>query len=142
MRAVTTPDFCAVCTEGLWLALLARVELVESLAASCVRSSDNDKLLRRLDAVLVPLAHLRDPVDKHIAEHSNETYTIRWFHDHEEVLSLANRTFVEVDGERDDGLGAWEIEVTFGTKEIRKDVARMTRGWAGVYVAERCSYEG
>jgi hypothetical protein len=146
MRVVTTPDFCSVCTEGLWLSLLARVELVESLVASCAPASPpghfpipgRPKKLRRLEAALVPLAHLRASADEFGMAASNESYTIRWFRQHEEVRHARGKTVIELDGDDEDALGEWEISVQFETDEIRQDMSRMTRGWAGVFVSEKC----
>ena len=56
MRKVTTPNFCKVCREGLWHALLRRVALIDDLTASCA----SDATQRVFNVALVPLAQLRD----------------------------------------------------------------------------------
>lgn len=106
MRIVTTPNFCKVCLEGLWLSLLARVELIDSLDVACV----DDGLV--LDAHLVPLAHLREE-----AVEAGEAYRVRWYKDGKELKTFENRTQVKVGKEP----GIFEVDVHFATEEVRAD---------------------
>ncbi|KAG9078393.1 hypothetical protein FS749_009571, partial [Ceratobasidium sp. UAMH 11750] len=43
MRQVAKPDFCVVCTEALWLKLLARVSLIDAVAISSNCPSEEDE---------------------------------------------------------------------------------------------------
>jgi hypothetical protein len=97
MRQVTTPEFCVVCKEGLWHALLSRVSLVDAASAqNCVLT-------------LQPL-----PLGLGLR--------VRWTKDGEHVEEWAGKREV-----RARGRGVWAAEVIFESQEIRKDEEGWTK---------------
>ncbi|KAF9063286.1 IgA peptidase M64-domain-containing protein [Rhodocollybia butyracea] len=117
MRVVTTPDFCSVCLEGLWHALLARVRLIDSFVVVTHDSAPTgdetehveDKVT--IEVKLVPLAQFRldsiqsslglsrsgnnnDDSIRALAE--SESYTITWTQDGIPLPQFTNMTRIEV----------------------------------------------
>ncbi|KAG5719244.1 hypothetical protein E4T56_gene13390 [Termitomyces sp. T112] len=120
MRLVTTPDFCKVCIEGLWLSLLRRVNLIDGINEGCEqgasRSSESSTSgwIKILDLKLVPLAQFREPQSR-----VNESYTIKWWKDHKLLTEFTNQTRLIINGL--DAIGTYLINVTFATDEVRLD---------------------
>ncbi|OSX57195.1 hypothetical protein POSPLADRAFT_1050237 [Postia placenta MAD-698-R-SB12] len=123
MRIVTTPNFCKVCLEGLWLSLLRRVDLIDSFRVGCVETTsdtpspapDAKKWKRTLEVDLVPLAQFREEgID------GDESYTITWLKDREVLEAFTNKTRVEVD-DNELALGSYIVDVQFTTPEVRVD---------------------
>lgn len=106
MRKVTTPNFCKVCLEGLWLALLKRVDIIDNIEERC--NHDNTK---SIDLQLVPLAHLRDDLLD-----VKESLTIRWSKDGQALEGFTNQTSIIVDG-----IGKYGVDVEFATEEVKVD---------------------
>lgn len=130
MRIVTTPDFCKSCTEGLWHALLRRVDPIDALQPGCARDPASGAWARTLDLSLVPLAHLReDPVDV------EESYTITWLKDGAEVEEFANKTRLVDNG---DAVGSYVVHVQYATEEVRVDRDGLLASSAAVFVGTRC----
>lgn len=135
MRTVTNPNFCKVCKEELWKALLRRTRLIDNLYTRCVDSDRGN--LRLLVAKLLPLAHLRPARAAYITESNHETYTVRWRKDGIAMHDLDNQTTVTVQ----DGLeatGNWTVEVLFKTDEVRVDPEGLLKDAGWVNVKERC----
>lgn len=109
MRKVTTPNFCKVCLEGLWLTLLKRVDLIDSIEERC----NHDKT-KSIDLGLVPLAHLRDDSDALDVE---ESLTIRWSKDGQVLEEYTNQTSIVVGS-----IGKYSVDVEFATEEVKVDV--------------------
>ncbi|KAG8743139.1 hypothetical protein FRC10_000356 [Ceratobasidium sp. 414] len=135
MRQVAKPDFCVVCTEALWLKLLARVNLIDGVSISSSCSSGRDEAHVAIDVGLVPLAHLRSPVGAAYIWRKGvkEVYHVRWFSDGRELKAWRNLTRVDVDcGTK----AKYEVEVVFESSEIRKDegghTVDRTEVWVGV----------
>ncbi|KAJ7863462.1 IgA peptidase M64-domain-containing protein [Mycena olivaceomarginata] len=96
MRQVTTPNFCKACLEGLWLALLRDISLIDAVEESCSPAS----------GVLTTLT-LRLGL--------NESYSVTWTKDGRALEDLTNKTEVEV------GPGRYAVEVKYTTSEVRVD---------------------
>ena len=118
MRIVTSPNFCRVCTEKLWLNLLDRVDLIDDVNESCVQhhfgsgSALSSSWSKVIDLDLIPLAHLRKtPVS------SGESYTITWAKDGSLLPQFNNKTRIEMDNES--AVGKYTIKVRFASEEIR-----------------------
>ncbi|OCH90452.1 hypothetical protein OBBRIDRAFT_793331 [Obba rivulosa] len=123
MRQVTTPNFCKVCIEGLWLSLLRRVDLIDDLRLGCQWELDTEspdkpspvgKWKRTLELDLIPLAQFRAG-----GSATQESYAITWVKDGHILENFTNRTSLEVDDE--DALGHYTISVRFTTTEVRMD---------------------
>ncbi|KAK7464905.1 hypothetical protein VKT23_006114 [Stygiomarasmius scandens] len=112
MRIVTTPNFCKVCLEGLWHALLSRVNLIDRVSESC------DGSTKVLNASLVPLAQLRTDVPLSLM--ADESYSITWSKDGDVLEAWTNKTVAEISG----GAKAGDkvvLEVGFSTPEVKVD---------------------
>lgn len=112
MRIVTTPNFCKVCLEDLWLKLLRRVDLIDSLRTSCVRKGR--EWVRHLELDLVPLGQFREePVDV------KESYSIIWTKDGRVLEEFTNERVLEIP---DAGAaGVYTAHVEYLTEEVRVD---------------------
>ncbi|KAF5360455.1 hypothetical protein D9756_004955 [Leucocoprinus leucothites] len=132
MRVVTSPNFCKVCTEGLWLSLMKRVDLVDRLTESCCHSTESGATwLRSLNLDLIPLAHLRQAPegDEDILEPpNNEMYSITWIKDDEVLEEFQDETSIILPDEA--GVGNYTILVRFSTDEVMVDEDMvMTSQW-------------
>lgn len=107
MRSVTTPNFCDVCKETLWLNLLKRLSLIDGISESCTSTS------KVLELGVVPLAQFRQPG---LVE--GEAYTIAWSRDGNPLPQFANQTRVELGNQ--DVIGSYAVVVEFSSVEIRK----------------------
>ncbi|KAJ7465162.1 IgA peptidase M64-domain-containing protein [Mycena latifolia] len=108
MRIVTTPNFCKACLEGLWLALLRDVSLVDGIDEACAPPTSSTPA-STLSLRLVPLAHLRAPV-------LADSYTISWSRDGFPLAAWANKTQVGPAGP-----GTYTVRVKYDTPEVRMD---------------------
>ncbi|CAE6458710.1 unnamed protein product [Rhizoctonia solani] len=117
MRQVAQPDFCAVCTEGLWLRLLSRVSLIDQVSFYDFTAKGIDT---GIELSLVALAQFRSPEGaEYLARKgSKEAYIIRWFSYGQELEQWQNSTRVAVECR---AVGVIEVEVEFISSEIRKD---------------------
>lgn len=130
MRQVAMPDFCVVCTEGLWLRLLSKVSLIDYISISSksvinVTGSNEEPVDTVIDLLLIPLAHLRSPAGvEYLAQKgTQESYYIKWFNDGKEIETWQNAT--QLRGTCRD-MNALEVEVKFISSEIRKDDEQYT----------------
>lgn len=132
MRIVTTPDFCKVCTEGLWLALLKRVDLIDDVVAGCSQDASSGTWTRTLDALLVPLAQFREG-----AAVPEESYTVTWSKDGKVLPAFTNQTHLEIDD--DEAAGVYTLDVTFSTQEVLVDKEGLLSSRGDFTVAGSCS---
>ncbi|PPQ67716.1 hypothetical protein CVT25_009322 [Psilocybe cyanescens] len=118
MRAVTTPNFCKVCLETLWLNLLRNVTFIDDINESCSQRSDSPSILvKTLRLGLLPLAHLRN---SDIIP--NESYTIFWKKNGKALPQYTNKTVIEIE---EDSVGEYTATVKFSTEEIRINSPRL-----------------
>jgi hypothetical protein len=116
MRIVTTPDFCKVCTEDLWLKLLKRVDLIDGISVGVYNTVTNT---HAVSLQLVPLAELRDvPVPQ------EESWAITWYKDDRVLDAYTNKTTLELSGS--ESAGIYTVDVRFLTEEIRVDKEGLT----------------
>ncbi|KIL67724.1 hypothetical protein M378DRAFT_185341 [Amanita muscaria Koide BX008] len=117
MRAVTMPNLCKVCLEGLWLSLLRRVDFIDDLEENCqlrvLENGSKKAWVKTVEAVLVPLAHLRQALP------NKESYTLTWYKDGRILDKFTNRTVLELDD--DELAGSFFLQVKFSTDEVRLD---------------------
>lgn len=111
MRIVTAQSFCKVCVEGLWHALLRRVDLIDRFSTEC-EVLPGKNLQRIMSVDLLHLAQFRDE-----AIRSDESYNIEWRRNGEVQHHLRNLTEVAVD----DGPATYTVTVNFSTEEVRAD---------------------
>lgn len=160
MRIVTTPNFCSVCIEGLWLSLLRRVNLLDDVTEDCQwysetqsttphsdfnsstntnssRSFNSARLKKRLTAHLIPLAQFRSDTDMHNMRRPKETYAITWSKNGKPLEDFANETTVEIDD--DEALGTYTIDVKYTTEEVRLDKDGLLISGGEYTVAKHCS---
>lgn len=111
MRAVSTPNFCRVCTETLWLHLLRKLSLIDDIHETCEQFQGS--LVKVLSVDLLPLANLRKiPVSD-----LDESYTIIW-KKHDQLLpQFTNKTRIVLPDEH--SLGDYAIHVKYSTEEVR-----------------------
>lgn len=133
MRVVTTPNFCKVCIEGLWLSLLKRVNLIDNLTESCTRENLSGAWTKTLNLDLVPLAQFRDGEDEPI---NSEAYTIIWEKDGVTIDEFANKTYISMDDK--DSIGQYTISVEFSTDEVRVDKEGLLKSRLRHDVTRRC----
>ncbi|KAK0464786.1 IgA peptidase M64-domain-containing protein [Desarmillaria tabescens] len=107
MRLVTTSNFCKVCLEGLWHALLSKVNLIDDVTEGCSGKS------KTLTVELIPLAQFRQvPIEP------NESYTITWSRNGEVIEAFTNKTTLIVD----ENAGAtYTVTAKYATTEVRVD---------------------
>ena len=137
MRTVTTPNFCKVCLEGLWLSLLRRVNLIDGIKEDCQeRTMGEDtpaRWVKTIEAQLIPLAHLRFDVQ---ASAARESYTIIWRKDGQILDSFTNKTVLEID---DHLIPAnYSLSVGFETEEVRRDDDGVLQSRQDLIISERC----
>ena len=111
MRIVTTQSFCKVCIEGLWHALLRRVNLIDGTSTTCELLEDGTTE-RLISVDLLRLAHLREENIE-----LEESYAIEWTRNGEPLRHLSNFTEVAVD----DAPATYGVEVRYATEEVRAD---------------------
>ena len=144
MRMVTTPNFCKVCIEALWLSLLRRVDFIDSISTSCEQIGVSPPTFNRiLDLKLVPLGQYRIPKDdiKNQNQPENapkESYSIRWFKDGVRLEEFDDQTHIEVDDEDGQGVGLYTVEVKFNTEEVRVDKDGLLKSGGDFIVTDPC----
>ncbi|KAJ3853585.1 IgA peptidase M64-domain-containing protein [Lentinula lateritia] len=121
MRIVTTPNFCSVCLEGLWHALLSQVRLIDDLVVSTIKG------MTTIEVKLVPFAQFRLDLEiSKISQSSDwaqlealaeaEHYTIIWYKDNIALPEFENQTKIEVVTH-----ATYAVDVHFHTPEVRLD---------------------
>jgi hypothetical protein len=137
MRAVTTPNFCKVCLEGLWLSLLRRVNLIDGIKEDCQERTTGDdtpaRWVKTIEAQLIPLAHLRYDTQ---ASAVRESYTIIWHKDGQILDKFTNKTVLEIDD--DQILANYSLLVSFATNEVRRDDDGVLQSRQDLIVLKRC----
>lgn len=134
MRAVATPNFCKVCLEGLWLSLLRRVNLIDGIKEDCQKRTLG-RLVKIIEAQLIPLAHLRFDTQEFAAK--KESYTIIWQKDGQTLDKFTNKTVLEIG---DNQIPAnYTLLVSFATDEVRRDHDGLLKSRREINILERCS---
>ena len=110
MRIVTTPNFCKVCVEGLWLALLRRISLVDDVKLGC--SFDGPTSVNRVvELELLALGQFREtPI-------TGEMLIINWKKNGDSLPGFANLSSITVANEP----AKYTAEVQLVTPEVRSD---------------------
>ncbi|KAG6879333.1 hypothetical protein C0992_003467 [Termitomyces sp. T32_za158] len=137
MRSVTTPDFCKVCIEGLWLSLLRRVNLIDGIQEGCeqraleANESFTSTWTRTLDLTLVPLAQFRERQTR-----AKESYIIEWRKDRKLLSVFTNQTRLVLNDL--EAIGTYSINVTFATDEVRLDKDNLLTASSTYQISTTC----
>ncbi|PPQ68120.1 hypothetical protein CVT26_005741 [Gymnopilus dilepis] len=122
MRLVTTPNFCNVCLETLWISLLKNLSFIDNFEEHCEASSlmseEHKRLVKVLSVNLLPLAGFRkSPIS------AKESYTIVWQKDGTILSEFNNQTRITLDGDK--AIGNYSVHVKFSTEEVRLESPMM-----------------
>jgi hypothetical protein len=132
MRIVTTPSFCSVCIEGLWLEMLKRISLIDAVETGCALK-EHGVAKRFIELKLLSLAQFREN-KVHAAKHS-ESYVIEWSKDGQALPEYENQTVIEVESS---AMGSFSAEVRLVTDEVRVDKEGYLTAKTTVEVAGEC----
>jgi hypothetical protein len=119
MRNMSSNALCPVCTEGLWLNFLRRVDLIDDLTIRYPAKCGAGAVQVNLD--VLKLGRFRE------VGRGSETLTIRWFRDNQELLSARDQLSITIN--QADTLNrnaAWKVVVRLATPEIRRDPSGLT----------------
>jgi len=122
MRVVTSPNFCKVCLEGLWLSLLRRVDFIDDVVEDCEWRADlegpssSGTWVKVINLHLLPLAQFRSASQEYSP---SESYTITWTRAGRVIQEFTNQTRLEIDNEH--AVGSYTIKVKFASDEIRAE---------------------
>jgi hypothetical protein len=130
MRDVTSPDFCAPCTEGLWRALFSRINIVDTFGGGCHPPDEHsDQYHWNMEMNLLPLAQFRN-LSLSGATSRNESFSITYtrLEDGKPYPELQNSTsFITNDSD----VGVWyQADLQFHTDEVKSDPDNLlTSSW-------------
>lgn len=143
MRIVTSPNFCSVCLERLWLSLAQRVNLVDVVRMGCKwvdessdpssSSSSAGHWNTTIDLGLVPFAQFNE--DETLG--AEESYAITWIKDGKVLTQFANQTRLELDDAEASGL--YMIYVRLSTPKVRVDIEGALTGHVKWFIRRTCS---
>jgi hypothetical protein len=110
MRQVVLPHFCKPCSEGLWLALLKRVNLIDNVTVTWDASDENASI--RLTPL--GLGQFRGNFSLH-----DESLEILWARNGSIITEETNTTHFSLP--RAKVVGNWTVAVILHTDEVRMD---------------------
>ncbi|KAG5646491.1 hypothetical protein DXG03_003256 [Asterophora parasitica] len=135
MRSVTSPNFCKVCIEGLWLSLLRRVNLIDGIKEDCrqlvFEGITDPHWVKTIDVELVPLAQFRE------VQLAQESYAIKWWKDGVLLKEFTNRTSLKIADTV--ALGTYSVEVKLSTEEVRVDRDNLLSDGVTYQVTNTCA---
>ncbi|KAI1170224.1 IgA peptidase M64-domain-containing protein [Nemania sp. FL0916] len=114
MRSIYSPNYCNVCLEGLWLALLGKLALIDNITQTAQPDGSTNASL-----TLLPLGEFREvPISP------KEGYSILWYGDDENVVldEWTNKTSALLAP----GTTEFGVEVKFWSDSIRVDKKNAT----------------
>ncbi|KAI1755979.1 IgA peptidase M64-domain-containing protein [Xylaria castorea] len=109
MRSIYSPNYCYACLEGLWLALLKPLSLIENVTQTAQPDGST-----KVSLDLLPLAEFREIPIPH-----QEAYTILWYGADENVVleQWSNSTSALLGPD----VTEFGVEVRFSSEQIRVD---------------------
>lgn len=108
MRNMSSADFCVVCLEGMWMNLLSRMSLIDSVDVT--QADDSVRVVLQA----VPLGQLRTDGKK-----ADERYEVTWTHNGSEQPQLRDK--FDWGLPLDSARGQWSVKLHFVTPEVRSD---------------------
>ncbi|KXS20518.1 hypothetical protein M427DRAFT_142767 [Gonapodya prolifera JEL478] len=112
MRNMSSPRFCSVCKEGMWMQFLRRVDIIDGLDVG-TECTARKEALTTMELQLLPFAQFR----KTPLENGQERYHISWFHEGIVVPTLKDTTNWTLPN----ATGHWKVRVQLETSEVRHD---------------------
>jgi hypothetical protein len=113
MRNMTSPSFCPVCKEGMWMQFLQRISIIDSVNVSSVANPDGTRNVTLATLKLGPLREAGNEVP-------GETLEVRWSRAGAEREDLRDSFNIQAQS------GSWSVSVKFNTPEIRSDPSGLT----------------
>lgn len=110
MRQVVLPHFCKPCSEGLWLALLKRVNLIDNVSVTWDTSDEN----ALIQLTPLGLGQFRGNFPLH-----DESLEILWALNGSIITGPTNKTHISLP--RAKVVGNWTVSVILHTDEVRMD---------------------
>lgn len=109
MRSIYSPNFCHVCLEGLWLALLKPLSLIDNVTQVAQKDGST-----KVGLELLPLGEFRKIPIPH-----KEGYTILWYGANDQVIlpKWTNKTSAVFASH----VKEFGVEVRFRSEQIRVD---------------------
>lgn len=120
MRLTASPHFCNVCTEALWLTLLARVDLFEEPALD-IRCSQSHTVV--IHASLIPFGR-------------ENSYWIQWMFDGNIMENYTNHTELVLSG---DARGEVAVQIRLDLPEVRADPEKLLTSETKVWLSGMCT---
>ncbi|KAI9293183.1 hypothetical protein K502DRAFT_306742 [Neoconidiobolus thromboides FSU 785] len=111
MRNVTSPRFCKVCKESLWLQYLKRLNIIDELIVS--------KKCGKVNVKLIPLQFAQFRKQPELFK--GEKFIVKWFKDNVQVKEFDNLFELNLKNKDSKYSGNWAVKVQLITPEIKKD---------------------
>jgi len=107
MRNMSSPHFCNICKENMWLQFFQTVSAIDNLATDCTANAVT------VDLQVIPLGQFREiPIP-------GEQYTLTWLHNGV-YDGTKDNVFVWTDS-RSNAAGEWTAQLKFITQQVRQD---------------------
>ncbi|PVF99488.1 hypothetical protein CPB86DRAFT_756598 [Serendipita vermifera] len=110
MRQVVLPHFCKPCTEGLWLQLFKRIQIIDQI--EIISDVDSENVF--IKATPLPIGQFRREESPKI-----ESMAIQWSLNGTKISRYDNQTQFFMP--RDQAVGFWELSAQFYTEEVKSD---------------------
>jgi hypothetical protein len=111
MRNMTSPYFCPVCQEAIWIQFFKRMSLIDNVTLTTTGSNTQVSL------ALVKVAQLRPVPIK------GESFLVNWFKNNVEDTTLRNIT--QWTRPTATAAGSWRVTAKFITPEVRSDPSNL-----------------
>jgi len=115
MRNMSSPHFCSICKETMWLQFFSKVSAIDGIVVAC----DDAQVSVKLNAI--PLGQFRS----HETLVPGESYNLRWILNGNHVVSLDN--LFEWTFDRSAAVGTWSANLDFVTPQVRQDPTNLLK---------------
>jgi hypothetical protein len=111
MRNMTSPNFCKICQENMWIQFFQIVDAIDNITQTCTGTSVTVKLN------VIPLAQFRpNPIQ-------GELYVLEWQKDQVPVPERKDQFQWTL--QRSQAVGTWKALLKFYTPQVRQDPSRL-----------------